>query len=114
MPNVDQAAVQVDTANALLAAARVLVAAHVQHDETGAWPADAKALGPRLGGAPPADPFRPASGVQFAVVGGEARAWSVGVNGTDEQGATRASGMSSDAGDVVLVSPAQSSVGSRR
>jgi hypothetical protein len=90
VPNLSGARDRADESLAVVHALRLLAAAHLHRLESGAFPADAQPLAARLGGALPADPFRPAGELLgYAVKDGEVRVWSVGVDGTDDGGAGR-------------------------
>lgn len=90
VPNLSGARDRADESLVVVHALRLIAAAHLHRLESGAFPADAQPLAARLGGALPADPFRPAGEpLGYAVKDGEVRVWSVGVDGTDDGGAGR-------------------------
>lgn len=90
MPNLAGTRDKTDESLVAVDALRLVAAAHLHRLESGAFPPDAQPLAARLGGALPVDPFNPTGEpLRYAVKDGEVRVWSVGVDGTDDDGAGR-------------------------
>lgn len=102
MPNLVEVQERLLEADVLARITRVLAAAHLQRLERGAFPADIGDVAKSLGvGAQ--DIFSPTPGTPllYALVGGEARCWSVGRNQVSEggpEGWTKSEGGSDDCG----------------
>ena len=83
------------TARAHTGATLIALAAHIQHQRTGAWPASVEELVPHLLPEAPQDPFNPAHPLKIIVRDGQLIVYSVGADGDDDRGTAEPDGTGS-------------------